>query len=597
MKYLLKYYKPYILSMISILVLLFAQVTAELALPRLMAGIIDKGIITGNMPYIYKTGLLMLAVSLLGIICAASVGFFSSQVASKSSKKIRSALFENVTSFTNIEFDQFSTASLITRSTNDIQVLQNTSFMIFRMAFYAPIMGIGALIGAYTTSPRLSWTIAISILGIFIVMLFMVFVTMPKFKIVQKMVDKLNLIMGERLNGILVIRAFNRELDEEARFDQANKDLTRLNTFVNRAVSVMMPALILIMNLSAILIVWAGSNLINMGNLQIGSMLAFIQYSMSVIMSFLFITMMFVMIPRALVSAGRVGEVIITKPVITDGDFVQTSPQNQGVATSDSIVSNPSKGIVEFRNVSFRYPDSEENVVTDVSFISKPGETTALIGSTGSGKSTIINLIPRFYDVTEGNIFIDGIDVRSIPQKELREQIGYVPQKAVLFSGTISSNLSYGNPDASIEDLNLAATIAQAKEFIEEKPEGYEAPVSQGGTNVSGGQRQRLSIARALAIDPQILIFDDSFSALDFKTDADLRKALKKDKKDCTLIIVAQRINTIMHAEQIIVVEDGKIAGIGTHKELLSSCKVYKEIASSQLSEIELEREEGALNG
>lgn len=597
MKHLLKYYKPYLLSMIAILILLFAQVTAELALPRLMAGIIDKGIITGDMPYIYSTGLLMLAISLLGIICAAAVGFFSSQVASKSSKKIRRALFENVTSFTNIEFDQFSTSSLITRSTNDIQVLQNTSFMTFRMAFYAPIMGIGALIGAYTTSPSLSWTIVVGILGILIVMLFMLFVTMPKFKIVQRMVDKLNLIMGERLNGILVIRAFNRELNEQARFDQANNDLTKLNTFVNRAVSVMMPALMLIMNLSALLIVWAGSNLINLGNLQIGSMLAFIQYSMSVIMAFLFITMMFVMIPRALVSAGRVGEVINTKPVITDADSIQAAPLDQGDSASESSTSNASKGLVEFRNVSFRYPDSEENVLTDVSFFSKPGETTALIGSTGSGKSTIVNLLPRFYDVTEGHIFIDGIDIKSLPQKELRKKIGYVPQKAVLFSGTINSNLSYGNPDASIEDLNLAATIAQAKEFIEEKPEGFDSPISQGGTNVSGGQRQRLSIARALAINPKILIFDDSFSALDFKTDADLRKALKKNKEDCTLIIVAQRINTIMHAEQIIVVENGIIAGIGTHKELLSSCQVYKEIARSQLSEIELAREEGAING
>ena len=583
LKHLLKYYKPHRAALACIILLLFAQVTAELALPRLMAKIIDDGIVPGDMPVIYATGLIMLAVSFIGVLCAAAVSYFSSWIASAASKEIRRALFENVTSFTNIEFDLFSTASLITRSTNDVQVLQNTSVMIFRMAFYAPIMGIGALIGAYTTSPSLSWTIVIGIIGILMMVSFMLLVTLPKFKIVQRMVDRLNLIMGERLNGVLVIRSFNREKDEENRFDQANEDLTKLNTFVNRAFSFMMPGLMLIMNLSAVLIVWAGSNLMNAGNLQIGSMLAFIQYSMSVIMSFLFISMMFIMIPRALVSGQRIGEVVHTKPAIVD-------------PTGLSPAAPITKGLIEFKHVSFSYPGSDENVLSDISFVARPGETTALIGSTGSGKSTIVNLIPRFYDVTEGEICIDGVDIRTLPQQVLRSQIGYVPQKAVLFSGTIDSNLRVGKPEASEEDLSSAAETAQALAFIHEKPEGFETPIAQGGTNVSGGQRQRLSIARALAINPKILIFDDSFSALDFKTDAALRNALKGNQQDATLLIVAQRINTILHAEQILVIEDGMIVGKGTHQALMAGCTVYREIARSQLSEKELEREEASLN-
>lgn len=585
MKHLLPYYRPYLLYIFGVMLFLFGQVMTELALPNLMARIIDNGIIPGDMAYIYKTGLAMLALSLVGVIFASFVGYFSASIASKSSRAIRSALFEKVTDFTNVEFDNFSAASLITRSTNDVQVVQNTSVMIFRMAFFAPLMGIGALIGAYTTSPQLTWTIATGIFGVLVIMIFMLFVTMPKFKLVQGMLDKLNLIMGERLNGVLVIRAFNREQDEEARFDIANQNLTKLNAFVNRTMSLLMPALVLIMNLSSILIVWAGSKLVHLGTLEIGSMLAFIQYSMAVIMSFLFISMMFIMIPRALVSAQRIGEVLATESTILD-------PVHP-VVLEDSF---PAGAEIAFHDVSFKYPGAEENVLTSISFVARPGETTAFIGSTGSGKSTIVNLIPRFYDVTEGKITLNGTDIRELNQKDLRRQIGYVPQKAVLFSGSILSNLNYGNPGSSSGELTSAAEIAQAMEFIESNPEGFESPVSQGGTNVSGGQKQRLSIARALAIKPKILIFDDSFSALDFKTDAALRKALKENSGNETLLIVAQRINTIVHAEQIIVIEDGMVVGKGTHEELLAQCDVYKEIASSQLSDLQSRGEEGNIH-
>lgn len=584
MKHLLKYYKPYILTIILVVIILFAQVMAELSLPRLMANIIDYGIIPGNISYIYKTGVFMLFVSLLGVLCACMVSYLSSKVSSKSSRQIRRALFEKITSFSNVEFDKFSTASLITRSTNDVQIVQNTSVMLFRLAFFAPIMGIGALFGAYTTSPSLSWTIWVGLTGIVILILFVLYFTMPKFKLVQDMLDKLTLIMNERLNGILVIRAFNRELDEELRFDKANLKLTNLNRFVNRAMSVMMPALILVMNLSSVLIVWAGSHLIDLGTLQIGNMLAFIQYSMSVIMSFLFISMMFIMIPKALVSAQRIGEVISSELSIMDKE------------TTLSFDNHVTECVVEFQNVSFKYPGADENVLSNISFSAMPGETTAFIGSTGSGKSTIVNLIPRFYDVTEGKILLNNVDIRNLAQHELRSHIGYVPQKAVLFSGTINSNIAYGNEKASTEEILKASETSQSTEFINEKALNYETLISQGGTNVSGGQKQRLSIARALAINPEILIFDDSFSALDFMTDAKLRKSLKESNSNATILIVAQRINTIIHADQIIVIEDGMIAGKGKHEDLMVTCPVYKEIALSQLSESEIKRGELDIN-
>jgi ATP-binding cassette subfamily B protein len=454
-----------------------------------------------------------------------------------------------------------------------MQQVQTATVMILRMACFAPIMGVGALIKAVSTSLSLSWTIALAILAMFFVMLFAFKVTLPKFTVVQKMIDKLNLIMNERLTGALVIRAFNAEHREEERFDAANNDLTKLNLFVNRAMSIMMPMMLLIMNFTSILVVWAGSKLIDLGSLQIGEMMAFIQYSMQVIMSFLFISMMFIIIPRAMVSAARVGEVLAISPKIID---------------EKNAVFSTILGEIEFKNVSFSYSDAEEEVLTDISFIAKPGQTTAFIGSTGSGKSTLVNLIPRFYDVTKGQILIDGMDVRQIAQKHLRQSIGYVPQKGILFSGTIESNLRFGAEGATQHDLEHASSIAQALHFITEKPMGFEEPISQGGTNVSGGQKQRLSIARALAKKASIYIFDDSFSALDFKTDAALRTALKKNAGASTFLIVAQRINTIKDAEKIIVLDEGRVAGMGTHRQLLESCQVYREIAESQLDKEEL---------
>jgi len=589
LKYLLKYYKKHIPTLLITLVLLFFQAITELALPGYMAQLIDNGIIAGNMPYIYVTGLKMIIIAVILVASSVLVSLFSSRIGAKISKKIRLAVFERVMSFSNSEIETFGAASLITRSTNDIQQVQMTTIMILRMACFAPIMGIGALLMAYRTSPGLTWTIALALGAVVCIMIFAFSVTMPKFKIVQKMVDKLNLIMNERLTGILVIRAFNTEPHEEARFDQANHDLTKLNLFVNRTMSFMMPLMMLIMNLSSVLIVWAGAKAINLGTLQVGDMLAFMQYSMHVIMSFLFITMIFIMIPRALVSANRIGEVLSTEPTVVD----MAAPSNETASsttenTKASAASTSLPGLVEFKDVSFRYPDADENVINHITFTAYPGQTTALIGSTGSGKSTVINLIPRFYDVTEGEILLDGINIKYMPQKNLRDKIGYIPQKGILFSGTIAGNLSYGKEDATEKELETASKIAQSLDFIKEKPEGFESPIAQGGTNVSGGQKQRLSIARALVKRPDVYIFDDSFSALDFQTDAALRAALKESTGDSTIIIVAQRINTIKNAEQIVVLDDGEIAGIGTHESLLKTCSVYKEIALSQLKEEEL---------
>ncbi len=565
----MKYFKPYIPYILAAVVLLFAEAMLELALPGYMADIIDDGIIAGDMKQIYKIGILMIGISAAIVLCATGVSLFASKTAARSARDIRKAVFRKVMHFANEEMEDFSTASLITRSTNDIQQIQMAAVMTLRLGMFAPVMGIGAIIKALRTSVSLAWTIGIAFGAIVILMAFMFIITLPKFKVVQEKVDKLNLVMNERLRGILVIRAFNTQKYEEDRFDHANNDLTKLNLFVNRAMSVMMPVMMLIMNLTSILIVWAGAHYIDAGNLEIGSMLAFIQYAMQIIISFLFIAMMFIFLPRAAVSMGRVGEILKKEISITDKENTQEIRDKCGV--------------VEFKNVSFRYADAEDAVLSDISFTARSGETTAFIGSTGSGKTTLVNLIPRFFDVTEGSITIDGVDIRDMKQHELREMIGYVPQKGMLFSGDIKSNIAYGAEDKSFENIKRAAEVAQAEDFIMEKEEGFNAPVAQGGTNVSGGQKQRLSIARALAKKAPIYIFDDSFSALDFKTDAALRKELKKSAGESTLLIVAQRISTIADADQIVVLNEGRIAGKGTHKELMQTCGVYREIASSQL--------------
>ena len=576
MKTTLKYYRPYILPIVLIIAFLFGQAMCELALPGYMSDIINNGIVKQDMGYIRHTGLIMIAVAAATVVCAIMGSLLASRAAARSSRDIRRALFRKVTAFSAAELNDFSTASLITRSTNDVQMVQQATVMILRLACFAPIMGIGAVIKALNTSVSLSWTIGIALLAILGIMTVSFFLVLPKFQVLQTKLDKLNLLMKERLSGVLVIRAFNTEKSEEKRFDIANRDLTKINMFTNKAMSFMMPMLMFVMNGVSILIVWAGAHLVNDGSLMIGDMLAYLQYAMHVIMSFLFITMMFIMIPRAIVSAKRIGEVLDVEPSIEDPEMPETVEDHRGV--------------VEFDHVSFSYPDAEKEVLEDISFTAGPGRTTAIIGGTGSGKSTLISLIPRFYDATEGSVRVDGKDVRDITQHELRDQIGYVPQKGLLFSGTIASNLQYGKEDATEAEMLEAAETAQAMDFIREKEHGLDEEVAQGGTNVSGGQKQRLSIARALVKKPKIYIFDDSFSALDFKTDKALREALKEKVGDSTIIIVAQRINTIIDADQILVLDEGRLAGKGTHDELMQTCDVYREIALSQLSEEELER-------
>lgn len=576
MKTTLKYYRPYILPIVLIIAFLFGQAMCELALPGYMSDIINNGIVKQDMGYIRHTGLIMIAVAAATVVCAIMGSLLASRAAARSSRDIRRALFRKVTAFSAAELNDFSTASLITRSTNDVQMVQQATVMILRLACFAPIMGIGAVIKALNTSVSLSWTIGIALLVILGIMTVSFFLVLPKFQVLQTKLDKLNLLMKERLSGVLVIRAFNTEKSEEKRFDIANRDLTKINMFTNKAMSFMMPMLMFVMNGVSILIVWAGAHLVNDGSLMIGDMLAYLQYAMHVIMSFLFITMMFIMIPRAIVSAKRIGEVLDVEPSIEDPEMPETVEDHRGV--------------VEFDHVSFSYPDAEKEVLEDISFTAGPGRTTAIIGGTGSGKSTLINLIPRFYDATEGSVRVDGKDVRDITQHELRDQIGYVPQKGLLFSGTIASNLQYGKEAATEAEMLEAAETAQAMDFIREKEHGLDEEVAQGGTNVSGGQKQRLSIARALVKKPKIYIFDDSFSALDFKTDKALREALKEKVGDSTIIIVAQRINTIIDADQILVLDEGRLAGKGTHDELMETCDVYREIALSQLSEEELER-------
>lgn len=528
--------------------------------------------------YMLKTGGKMLALAFLGMAASVLVGFLASRVAASTGRDLRSIVFQKVVGFSNTEFDHFSTASLITRSTNDIQQIQMVTVMLLRMVLYAPIIGIGGVFQVFQTNVSMSWIIGLAVVLILLIVITLFVIAMPKFKVLQNLVDRLNLVTREILTGLMVIRAFSTEKHEEKRFDKANRDLTRTNLFVNRAMTFMMPVMMLVMNGISVLIVWSGAHGINEGQMQVGDMMAFIQYTMQIIMAFLMICMISIMLPRAAVSATRIDEILTSETQIRDKKEAEHLPAD-------------GTGAVEFDHVSFRYPGAEEDVLHDISFTAKPGETTAFIGSTGSGKSTLVNLIPRFYDVTEGSIRMDGKDIRDISQKELRDQLGYVPQKGVLFSGTIASNILYGNPDGNRQEMEEAAAIAQAEEFILEKQEQYDSHISQGGANVSGGQKQRLSIARAVAKHPKVFIFDDSFSALDYKTDVTLRKALKEYTQNSVVLIVAQRISTILHAEQIIVLDEGRVAGIGTHKELLRNCEVYRQIASSQLSEEELAKD------
>lgn len=528
-----------------------------------------------QMKYLLVSGGKMLLMALIIMMAAISVTFLSARVAASLGHDLRNSVYRKVMSFSSREYHKFSTASLITRSTNDVQQVQMVMAMMFRIVLYAPILGIGGVIRVLNTDASMTWILGVAVVLILAVIILLFMIAMPKFTKLQTLIDKLNLVSREILTGIPVIRAFSREKHEEERFEEANKTLTKTNLFVNRCMTFMMPVMMLIMNGVSVLIIYSGSHAVDNGTMQVGNVMAFIQYAMQIIMSFLMITAMSIMLPRANVAALRIDEILKTEVSIKD-------PENPEHTKEEA------KGTVEFNHVSFAYPEAGENVLTDIHFKAKKGETVAIIGSTGSGKSTLVNLIPRFYDVTEGSVSVDGVDVRDMSQKELRDCIGYVPQKGVLFSGTIDSNIRYGKTDISEEEVKTAARIAQAQDFIEEKPKGYHSPIAQGGTNVSGGQKQRLSIARAIAKKPEIFIFDDSFSALDFKTDSRLRGALKEHTKDATTIIVAQRISTILHADRIIVLDDGHMAGMGTHAELMKNCEVYRQIAMSQLSEEEL---------
>lgn len=535
---------------------------------------IDTDKIQNN--YIFIAGLQMLGIALISMSSAIVIMLLSSRVAANLGRTLRDKVFKKVMNFSTKEFREFSTASLITRSTNDIQQIQGLISMLFRVVVYAPIIGIGGFLRVLANSDTsIAWIIGFAILCVIAIVLVLFTVAMPKFKVLQNLVDKLNLVSREILTGLPVIRAFNTSKREEERFDSSNKDLMKANIFVNRAMSIMMPALMFVMNSIMLLIIWVGGHKVDEGIMQVGDMMAFIQYTMQIVMSFLMISMISIMLPRAAVSANRINEVLEKELSIANKEKIKRFKEDK-------------KGLVEFKNVCFRYPDADEEMLTDINFTAKPGETTAIIGSTGSGKSTIVNLLPRFYDITRGELLIDGTNIKDVPIKELRKKIGFVPQKGILFSGTIKSNIKYGNPEMSDEDMIKAAKIAQAEEFILAKEEKYDSPIAQGGNNVSGGQKQRLSIARAIAISPEILVFDDSFSALDLKTDKALREALAREVKGKTVIIVAQRISTIMNAEQIVVLEEGKVVGKGTHEELMKTCETYKQIAISQLSEEEL---------
>ena len=555
----------------------YAMVMANLWLPDKMSEIVNNGIIKQDMPAIWHNGLTMILVTAAGGLCSIIIGFLASRIATGVAQKLRMELFERVESFALADFNKFSTASLITRSTNDIQQIQMTSILLLRMALLAPIMAVGGLQKAIHNAPDLSWIIALAVSVLLVVIAVLFVIAVPRFKKLQTLVDKLNLVTRENLVGLKVIRAFHNEKIEQKKFQQANTELNKMNLFVNRLMMLLDPIMTLVMNFSSVAIVWFGAHLISSGNLQIGNMMAFLEYAMQVIISFLLLSMVFIMVPRAAVSVKRVGEVLDTLPSIVDPQSPQQLPHD-------------ATGKIEFKDVTFTYPDADLPVLSNINFTAEPGQTTAFIGSTGSGKSTLINLIPRFYDVSAGQILLDGVDIRNLKLEDLYDQIGYVPQKGVLFSGTIASNIKYGNAKASQELVEKSAKIAQAAEFIGELKNGYKNDIAQGGSNISGGQRQRLSIARAIAVEPNVYIFDDSFSALDFKTDAKLRLALAKETKHKTVLVVGQRINTIMNADKIIVLDEGKIVGQGTHQELMKKCEVYQEIAASQLSEDDLQK-------
>ena len=577
MKHILRIFSGYWLMFIILVGFTYAMVMANLWLPDKMSEIVNNGIIKQDMPAIWHNGLAMILVTAAGGLCSIIIGFLASRIATGMAQKLRMELFERVESFALADFNKFSTASLITRSTNDIQQIQMTSILLLRLALMAPIMAIGGLQKAIHNAPNLSWIIALAVSVLLVVIAMLFVIAVPRFKKLQMLVDKLNLVTRENLVGLKVIRAFHNEKIEQKKFQQANTELNKMNLFVNRLMMLLDPIMTLVMNFSSVAIVWFGAHLISSGNLQIGNMMAFLEYAMQVIISFLLLSMVFIMVPRAAVSVKRVGEVLDTLPSIVDPSSPQQLPDD-------------ATGKIEFKDVTFTYPDADLPVLSSINFTAEPGQTTAFIGSTGSGKSTLINLIPRFYDVSAGQILLDGVDIRQLKLEDLYDQIGYVPQKGVLFSGTIASNIKYGNAKASQKLVEKSAKIAQATEFINELKNGYKNDIAQGGSNVSGGQRQRLSIARAIAVEPNVYIFDDSFSALDFKTDAKLRSALAKETKHKTVLIVGQRINTIMNADKIIVLDEGKIVGQGTHQELMKNCEVYQEIAASQLSEDDLQK-------
>jgi ATP-binding cassette, subfamily B, multidrug efflux pump len=574
---LMEYMSEYSGMVLGALVLLVIQAICDLTLPSLMADIVNNGVINGNINYIIQIGVKMLLITLLSAVCSIAVGYFAARTAAYTARDLRADVFKRVQTFSNTELDRFSHASLITRTTNDITQIQLLIVLMVRMVFYAAILGIGGAIKAVSESRTLSGTIVGAVLALVIIIIILFNIVMPKMRKMQTLVDQVNLISRENLEGMLVIRAFNTQEFEEARFDAANRALTENSLFVNRSMTYMMPTMMFIMNITSVAIVWVGAHQIAAMQIDIGTMMAFLQYGMQIIMSFLMLSVMFILIPRAMVSAGRVKEVIETATVVKD--------KIKAVRPRADFVPD-----IEYDNVSFCYPESDEPVLKNISFKAKHGQTTAFIGVTGSGKSTLVNLLIRFYDVSGGRILVDGVDIRDMKRSDLREKIGYIPQKATLFSGTIRSNLLYAGSDSTFENIQRAARIAQAEEFISTMPDGYDAHIAQGGSNLSGGQKQRMSIARALVKNAPIYIFDDSFSALDMKTDATLRGALRRETGRSTLLIVAQRVGTILTADQIIVLENGEIVGKGNHRELLHSCEVYREIAMSQLSEDELEQ-------
>lgn len=571
---LVRFLKPYRAGIGLVFLLVFLQTLADLYLPTLMADIVDKGIAYGNIPYILRMGGIMLLVAAVAVVFSFGASYWSAKIAMGFGQLLRRKVFTHVQNFSMQEFDQIGTASLITRTTNDITQIQQVLIMMLRMMIMAPLMGIGGIIMALSRDVALSWVLVVALPVLAVTITLVAIKGLPLFKSLQTKLDKMNLVVRESLTGIRVIRSFNRGEHEKQRFDGANHDLTDTAIRVNKIMATLMPVMMLVMNFSTIAIVWYGGIRIDNGQMQVGDLMAFIQYAMQIMFALLMLSMMFVMIPRASASAGRVNEVLLMNPQIKDADTAQQADKQ--------------RGMVEFKNVTFHYPGAEKPALSEISFSSKPGEITAIIGGTGSGKSTLVSLIPRFYDIQEGSVLVNGVDIREMEQGHLRAKISLVPQKAVLFTGTIAENIRYGKEDASLEEVRHAAEVAQAAEFIDRLPEGLEAPISQGGTNVSGGQKQRLSIARALVRRPEIYLFDDSFSALDYKTDAKLRNALKQEVGEATVIIVAQRVSTVMDADRIIVLDEGRMAGVGTHEELMASNEVYREIVSSQLSEEEI---------